>query len=51
MAPTESPVSHRVLLVDEGDAVCAMMSCTLERKGLNVVTRGGQRDRRLEADK
>lgn len=37
MSPTESPVLHRVLLVDDDDAVRAMMSATLERKGFNVV--------------
>jgi DNA-binding response OmpR family regulator len=36
--PTESPVLHRVLLVDDDDAVRGMMSATLERKGFDVVT-------------
>jgi CheY-like chemotaxis protein len=38
MIPTESPVLHRVLLVDDDDAVRGMMSATLERKGFDVVT-------------
>ena len=37
MAPAESSVLHRVLLVDDDDAVRAMMSATLERKGFEVV--------------
>src|ERR1700678_3226388 len=38
MAPTpEQPVSPRVLLVDDDDAVRAMMNATLERKGFEVV--------------
>ena len=37
MAPTERPVSHKVLLVDDDDAVRAMMNATLERKGFEVV--------------
>ena len=37
MTPTERPVSHRVLLVDDDDAVRAMMNATLERKGFDVV--------------
>ncbi|MGC2326715.1 MAG: response regulator [Candidatus Sulfotelmatobacter sp.] len=37
MAPTEQPVSHKVLLVDDDDAVRAMMNTTLERKGFDVV--------------
>ena len=37
MAPTEKPVSHKVLLVDDDDAVRAMMNATLERKGFEVV--------------
>jgi DNA-binding response OmpR family regulator len=37
MAPTEPAVLHRVLLVDDDDAVRAMMSATLERKGFEVV--------------
>jgi len=35
--PTERPVTHRVLLVDDDDAVRDMMSVTLERKGFDVV--------------
>ena len=37
MSPTERPVAHRVLLVDDDDAVRAMMNATLERKGFDVV--------------
>lgn len=37
MAPTEQPVSHRVLLVDDDDGVRAMMNAMLERKGFEVV--------------
>jgi DNA-binding response OmpR family regulator len=37
MAPTEQLVAHRVLLVDDDDAVRAMMNATLERKGFDVV--------------
>jgi len=37
MAPAQPPVLHRVLLVDDDDAVRAMMSATLERKGFDVV--------------
>jgi DNA-binding response OmpR family regulator len=37
MTPTDSPVRHKVLLVDDDDAVRAMMSVTLERKGFDVV--------------
>jgi DNA-binding response OmpR family regulator len=39
MTPIESTVSHihRVLLVDDDDAVRAMMNATLERKGFEVV--------------
>jgi hypothetical protein len=33
MTPTERPVSHRVLLVDDDEAVRSMMNATLERKG------------------
>jgi DNA-binding response OmpR family regulator len=35
--PTEPPVTHKVLLVDDDDAVRDMMSVTLERKGFDVV--------------
>jgi len=38
MTPTEPPAAHKVLLVDDDDAVRAMMSATLERKGFDVVT-------------
>ena len=37
MAPTEQPVPHRVLLVDDDDGVRAMMNAMLERKGFEVV--------------
>jgi DNA-binding response OmpR family regulator len=37
MPPTERTVSHRVLLVDDDDAVRAMMNASLERKGFEVV--------------
>jgi DNA-binding response OmpR family regulator len=37
MAPIEPLVSHRVLLVDDDDAVRTMMNAALERKGFDVV--------------
>ena len=37
MTPTEQTVAHRVLLVDDDDAVLAMMTATLTRKGFEVV--------------
>jgi len=37
MTPTEHPVSHKVLLVDDDDAVREMMTLTLEHKGFAVV--------------
>lgn len=37
MSPTEQPVAHKVLLVDDDDAVRAMMNATLEHKGFDVV--------------
>src|ERR1700731_1394788 len=37
MTPTGQPVAHRVLLVDDDDAVRAMMNATLEHKGFDVV--------------
>ena len=37
MTPTELGVAHRVLLVDDDEAVRAMMNATLERKGFEVV--------------
>ncbi|MGA7400817.1 MAG: response regulator [Candidatus Sulfotelmatobacter sp.] len=37
MTPTEHPVSHKVLLVDDDDAVREMMTATLEHKGFDVV--------------
>jgi DNA-binding NtrC family response regulator len=37
MTQTKTSVSHRVLLVDDDEAVRTMMSVTLERKGFEVV--------------
>jgi DNA-binding response OmpR family regulator len=37
MTSTGQSVTHRVLLVDDDDAVRAMMTATLERKGFDVV--------------
>ena len=37
MVPTERPVVHKVLLVDDDDAVRDMMTATLEHKGFRVV--------------
>jgi DNA-binding response OmpR family regulator len=37
MTPTDAPLVHKVLLVDDDDAVRAMMSATLEHKGFEVV--------------
>jgi DNA-binding response OmpR family regulator len=37
MIPTDRPPSYRVLLVDDDNAVRAMMSATLEHKGFDVV--------------
>src|SRR5260370_9056369 len=37
MTSTGQPVTHKVLLVDDDDAVRAMMHATLERKGFEVV--------------
>src|SRR5258708_19654136 len=37
MSPTEQTVAHRILLVDDDDAVLAMMNATLTRKGFEVV--------------
>jgi DNA-binding response OmpR family regulator len=39
--PIDQPVSRRVLLVDDDDAVRAMMSAMLERKGFEVVAAAG----------
>ena len=38
MTQTKTSVSHRVLLVDDDEAVRGMMSATLERKGFEVVS-------------
>ena len=40
MTPNERLVPHRVLLVDDDDAVRDMMTITLEHKGFNVVAAG-----------
>ena len=37
MVPTEPPIVHKVLLVDDDDAVRDMMTATLEQKGFGVV--------------
>src|SRR6202140_3556494 len=37
MTPTEHPLSHKVLLVDDDDAIREMMTATLEHKGFGVV--------------
>jgi DNA-binding response OmpR family regulator len=37
MTPTEKSIVHRVLLVDDDEAVRTMMNATLERKGFDVV--------------
>jgi DNA-binding response OmpR family regulator len=37
LTPTEQIVAHRVLLVDDDDAVLAMMNATLTHKGFDVV--------------
>src|SRR6202047_4137813 len=37
MTPTEQLVTHKVLLVDDDDAVRAMMKATLGRKGFGLV--------------
>jgi len=37
MTPTEHPISHKVLLVDDDDAVREMMTVNLECKGFEVV--------------
>ena len=37
MTPTERPISHKVLLVDDDDAIREMMTATLEHKGFGVV--------------
>jgi DNA-binding response OmpR family regulator len=38
MTPTELPTVHKILLVDDDDAVRNMMTVTLEHKGFNVVS-------------
>jgi DNA-binding response OmpR family regulator len=37
VTPTDQPVAHKILLVDDDHAVRAMMNATLERKGFQVV--------------
>jgi DNA-binding response OmpR family regulator len=37
MTPTEPTAAHKLLLVDDDDAVRSMMNATLERKGFEVV--------------
>jgi DNA-binding response OmpR family regulator len=37
MTPTEPPISHKVLLVDDDEGVREMMTATLEHKGFDVV--------------
>lgn len=37
MFSTERPISHKILLVDDDDAVREMMTATLEHKGFHVV--------------
>jgi CheY-like chemotaxis protein len=37
MTPTERPISHKVLLVDDDDAIREMMTAALEHKGFEVV--------------
>jgi DNA-binding response OmpR family regulator len=37
MFPTERPISHKILLVDDDEAVREMMTATLEHKGFYVV--------------
>jgi DNA-binding response OmpR family regulator len=41
MTPTEPPLARKVLLVDDDDAVRAMMTVALERKGFDVVAAAG----------
>jgi DNA-binding NtrC family response regulator len=37
MTPTEPRISHKVLLVDDDDAIREMMTATLDQKGFDVV--------------
>ncbi len=37
MTPTEQPIAHRVLLVDDDDAIRAMMTVSLQHKAFEVV--------------
>jgi CheY-like chemotaxis protein len=45
MAPTEPTVAHKVLLVDDDDAVRAMIRASLEHKGFEVVAAASHRTR------
>jgi DNA-binding response OmpR family regulator len=38
MTPTEPRIAHKILLVDDDDAVRSMMTLTLEQKGFEVVS-------------
>ena len=38
MTPTELPAVHKILLVDDDDAVRDMMTVTLEHKGFKVIS-------------
>ena len=38
MTPTGLPAIHKILLVDDDDAVRNMMTVTLEHRGFNVVS-------------
>lgn len=46
MTPTERPISHKVLLVDDDDAIRNMMTATLEHKGFD--DSGSETDHRRE---
>jgi len=52
MTPTEPPVAHKVLLVDDDDAVRGMMTMTLEHQGFEVVAAGSVTEalRRIATD-
>jgi DNA-binding response OmpR family regulator len=41
MTPTDPPFAHKVLLVDDDDAVRELMTVALERKGFDVVAAAG----------
>jgi ActR/RegA family two-component response regulator len=44
MTPTERDISHKILLVDDDDAVRDMMTVSLERKGFEVVAAASVRE-------